>query len=378
MKKSVKHLIFLSLAAMSLLQSCGSGSAAGSASEEGEVIENSRLLSIRDNDGYSVVTITNPWDSLGSKNVIYLVDRDIEKAPEIPQGATKINVPVESTVLFSSTHASLLAELGKAGIIKGVCDKEYMLDPTVRKMIQEGKITDCGNTSSPNIEKLIKLKPEAVVLYGFESGTAPQQIARTGVPVIEAMEYMETTSLAECEWIKLYGRLVGKAKEADSIYAGVAKRYRELSAKTKSAKNRPKVIFDRIYGQSWNVPTSGSITGNMILDAGGENVFAEYSEHGSAQLSPEEVLLKGGDADIWMIRFYQEQPLTLSQLKKENDIYPLFKAFKTGNVYGANTLTGRVFEDGTFHPDLVLADYISVFHPELGVKPSRRYYEKVK
>ena len=79
-----------------------------------------------------------------------------------------------------------------------------------------------------------------------------------------------------------------------------------------------------------------------------------------------------------MIRFYQEQPLTLSQLKKENDIYPLFKAFKTGNVYGANTLTGRVFEDGTFHPDLVLANYISVFQPELGVKPSRRYYEKVK
>ena len=364
--------------AMPLLQSCGGGTATSSADKEGEVVEHARLLSIRDLDGYSVVTITNPWDSLGEKKVYWLVDRDAKDTPALPAGATKITVPVNSSAVFSSVHVSLLDELGSLDAVKGVCDKEYILDPKAKERIAKGEIADCGAAASPNIEKLIKLRPEMVLLYGFESGHAPQQIARTGVPVIEAMEYMEATPLAESEWIRLYGRLVGKGAKADSLYAETSRRYLELREKGRNAEKKPRVIFDRIYGQGWNVPTSGSITGHLIADAGGENVFNEYSDHGSTQLAPEEVLLKGGNADIWMIRYFQPDALTLADIAKENPIYRQFKPFLTGNVYGANTMTGTVFEDATFHPDMILADYISVFHPELGVTPPKRYFEKLK
>ena len=120
------------------------------------------------------------------------------------------------------------------------------------------------------------------------------------------------------------------------------------------------------------------MTGRLINDAGGLNPFAMRRESGSAHLTAEEVLYKAKDADIWLIRHFEPSGLSLSALKADNPIYAKFKAYKNGNVYGANTLKRPLFEDGAFHPQLVLEEMVRLLHPELTAPgDTLRYYRKL-
>ena len=120
------------------------------------------------------------------------------------------------------------------------------------------------------------------------------------------------------------------------------------------------------------------MTGAFIEDAGGANPFSAYSDAGNVRLSPEKVLVTGGDADIWFVRYAESDRLTLADMAKDNVLYTKFKAYRDGNVYGSDTRTSRVFEDASFHPQKVLANMVSILHPEIELPEAvNRYYEKL-
>ena len=48
-----------------------------------------------------------------------------------------------------------------------------------------------------------------------------------------------------------------------------------------------------------------------------------------------------------------------------------------GEIYGCNTATSTFYEDTPFHPDLLLRDFITIAHPELGLGDPQ-YFIKVK
>ena len=78
------------------------------------------------------------------------------------------------------------------------------------------------------------------------------------------------------------------------------------------------------------------------------------------------------------MRYNQKDPLTLSQLASGAGVNSQFKAFKEGNVYGCNTAYVPFYDETPFHPDLLLADMISIFHPELNIVPTKKYFSKLK
>lgn len=372
---SFKVATLISLFVM-LLSSC-TGRRASHDDSGDNILSESRLLSLADYDGYSVAKVKNAWDTLAPPAVYYLVERG--RDVEVPQGAVRIEVPVERSVVFSSVHTSLLSELGSMEKVVGVCDAEYIADPAIKDRIQKGLVADCGLISGPNREKIISSRPQLILMSAFQDGNLAAQMRQIGTPVVEGAEYMEFNPLARAEWMRFYGRLFGKGKEADARFEKLRSDYNAMSAKAKGAGNRPAVMFDMIYNGIWSQPTPESTTGRLIEDAGGRVLFSGNGTGGNVQLSPEKVLMQGKDADIWMVRYFGGGPLTLSKIESENPIYTKFKAFREGNVYGSDTQRSMVFEDASFHPDRILADMIRVLHPEIEIDPSLpRYYQRIE
>lgn len=373
-------LYFLPIMVMPLVAACGSAGGSNHAMPEGDTIPIKYVtnLTMVDYGDYIKADFRNPWDTTKNLQTFLLVPQDNELPTDLPKG-TVVRTPLRRSIVYTSVHNSLLEELGASEAVVGACDTKYIRKPSIRRRIDEGTIADCGTSMSPNIEKILQLKPDAILLSAFENSNDHNKVAQTGIPIIDCTDYMESSPLARAEWIKFFGRLYGKGNVADSIFEATEKSYLETKALVKDVKNRPIVLSDLIYGQSWGVPAAYSTTGVLIEDAGGKNPFDTFKTNGSVQLSPEEVLFKAKDADVWIFKYSQDIPVTLSQLAKDNPIYSKFKAYKNGNIYGCDTEGTPYFEDAAFHPHWILAEYVSMFHPELGdFNGNHHYYKNIQ
>ncbi len=373
-RKTISPIILFMV--LFLLQGCRGNSTVSSEGKEVE-LKYAENLAIKEFDGYTIAEVRNPWDTtkLLQKYVL------LEEGVDVPEGFTPaqtIRVPLKKSIVYSSVHNGLINELGAADAISGVCDAEYIYEPSLQSRIESGDIADCGNSMSPNIEKIIEVAPGAILLSPFENSGGHGKLSQAGIPIIECADYMETSPLARSEWMKFYGRLYGKKEQADSMFSETERQYLELKEIAKSTTTRPKVLMDRIYGQSWNLPAGKSTMGMMLVDAGGVNPFGDVKVSGSLQLSPEKVLYQAQDVDIWLIRFAYD-PITLKSLGEDKELYTKFKAYKEKNVYGSDSSKTRIFEDVAFHPQWLLSNLISLFHPEAEIpEGGKSYFVKIE
>ena len=373
MKKLTLYILPL---ACLFLAACGGKTK--STEDNGNIFKYSENIKVEDRDGYSIASVRNPWDTAKLLAKYYLVPDSLPlpKGVNLKDGKV-VRTPVKSAVVYSNVHVSLIDELGSLSAIKGICDSEYITDSAAIAGIRNKIITDCGNSSSPNLERIMALKPDIILLSPYENSNGHGKLENLGVSIIEGADYTESSPLARAEWMRFYGRLFGRGATADSLFASAEKDYNDIKGRMGNIKSRPAVIFDGVYGQVWNVPTSRSVTGHIIQDAGGINPFSDYSKAGSEALSPEQVVYKAGDADYWFVRYFSPTDIKSSDWVSQDKVYKNFKAVKTGNLYGSNTTYSGVFDDAAFHPHLILADIASILHPELDIKPIKEYYHRL-
>ncbi len=374
--------IFLIIAVLSALVSCKGGGTA-SFSEENIELSYAKLIEIRQGDGYVVADVWNPWKEDGSKKEkddkvllhrYVLVPSDGEMPENLPQGEL-IRTPLKKSVVYTSVHTSLFDELGNYDAIKGVCDKEYMYLDKISRDVANGKIIDCGLGTSPDLEKIIDLNPDAILLSPFENAGSYGKLGKLGIPIIECADYMENSALGRAEWMRFYGMLIGKEKEADSLFLAVETDYNATKALVKDAKHKPTVVTEKKYGSTWYVAGANSTVGGLLRDAGANYVFNDEPTSGSVPYSPEVVFDRAQQADIWMFKYNQAVDITSEQLSMEWGNYSKMKAFRNGNVYHCNLSLVPFYEETPFHPNVLLKDYVKIFHPEVLKDYQLRYYK---
>lgn len=350
-----------------LLSACGGGSKTSSLQAEGDTIrmKYSSLLQIVKHADYTVVTIRNPWDTLKVLHTYLLADREKPLPEHLPEG-TIVRTPLQKSVIYSSVHCSLWSELDELKGIGGVCGLEYIKLPQIQEGCRNGGIVNVGNSMNPDIERIIDLRPDAILLSPFENSGGYGRVGKLNIPIIECADYMETSALGRAEWMRLYGLLLGKEAQADSLFAGIEKEYLTLTQQVKSQNlKRPTVISEMKNSSAWYIPGGNSTMGRLYQDAGADYVFAYLSNSGSVPLAFETVFDRGGNADIWLIKYNQPQDKTYSELERDYAPYARFKAFQDRKVYGCNTNHVPFYEESPFHPELLLKDLIKIFHPEL-------------
>lgn len=362
-----------------LLSACGGGSKTSSLQAEGDTIrmKYSSLLQIVKHADYTVVTIRNPWDTLKVLHTYLLADREKPLPEHLPEG-TVVRTPLQKSVIYSSVHCSLWSELDELKGIGGVCGLEYIKLPQIQEGCRNGSIVNVGNSMNPDIERIIDLRPDAILLSPFENSGGYGRVGKLNIPIIECADYMETSALGRAEWMRLYGLLLGKEAQADSLFASIEKEYLTLTQQVKSQNlKRPTVISEMKNSSAWYIPGGNSTMGRLYQDAGADYVFAYLSNSGSVPLAFETVFDRGGNADIWLIKYNQPQDKTYSELERDYAPYARFKAFQDRKVYGCNTNHVPFYEESPFHPELLLKDLIKIFHPELLPDYDLKYFSNL-
>lgn len=325
---------------------------------------------------YTLVSVKNPWDTARILQSYILVDKDKELPSNLPEG-TVVRTPLSEVAAYSTIHCSSLNELDAVNIIKGVCEPQYISLEAIQNGLKGERIVDLGMSSSPDIEKVIMLSPEAIFVTPI-SGQAYGNIEKTKIPMIETTDYTESDPLGRAEWIRFYSLFIGKEQLADSLFAITEKNYNDIKNSVAKVAKRPSVFTDMRYQNSWNMPGGKSYAANMLADAGANYLWSDNESTTFLPLSFESVLDKAGDADIWLIKYFAPSDMTYESLKREYKPYSYFKAFKQQNVYGCNASNTTFFEDLPIHPDYILKDMAHAFHPELFEGYEPRYYKKLE
>ena len=324
---------------------------------------------------YTEVSVVNPWDSTQLLQKYILIDKTKEVPANLPKG-TIVKIPLENVVAYSTIHCSTLDELNAIGIVKGVCEPEYIKTKEIIDGVANGTISVLGKASDPDIEKIIMLNPDAIWASPI-SGQTYGNITKTKIPIIETPDYTESHPLGRAEWIRFYSLFVGKEQLADSLFDATVKSYNGIKSLVAKRENKPRMLTDTRYMGSWNMPGGKSYMANMLTDAGGIYPWADDNTATFLPLSFETVLDKAGDADVWLIRYYAPTDMTYKSLEKEYKPYSYFEAYKKRNVWGCNTMYSPYYEDLPIHPDYILKDFAAIFHPDLFPDYTPQYYKRL-
>ena len=371
-KMTIRISAALLLAAM--IFSCGDRTTDG----ESVGMRYARYLSISDCGSYTVADITNPWDTARLLHRYILVPQDSPLPQDIPQG-TLVRTPIDRIIVYSSVHASIIDALGASDRIAGVCEPEYMTCRAVLDGVAEGRITDCGSSVSPSIERIAGAGGQVIIASPFQNGSYGAA-GKLGIPIIEAADYMENDPLGRTEWIRLFGLLLDCTDRADSLFRAAETGYNSIRDSVArhirdNGAHRPTLLAERKYGASWDVPGGASYMVRIYTDAGADYIFSGTTTSANVNMSFENVLREGIDADIWVLKYWSPRPMTYASLEAEYSLYSRFKAFQNRQVYGCNTYSSTYYDDIVLHPSWILEDLAAVFHPDLFPDREQRYFK---
>ncbi|MGM9811566.1 MAG: ABC transporter substrate-binding protein [Muribaculaceae bacterium] len=323
--------------------------------------DEARLIDISSCDGYSIVTISDPWNAGKTLHTYVLVPKNQHMPESLPEGSV-IRTPVNNALVYSSVHAQVIKDLGKVSAVRGICDAEYYKIPEITRGLKNGTVLNVGSSMAPSLEKIIALKPEVIVLSPFHNG-GYGALANIGIPILECADYMEESPLGRAEWIKLFGILFGEETKADSIFASSKKEYLAIKDSVKTATSRPKVITEMLTSGVWFVPGGKSYMAKILSDAGAVYPWSDNNDSGSLQLDIAQVLDKASDADVWLIK--SSTVTSCSDLQNANPLNAKFRALANANVWVCDPQATTLFEEFPFHPERLLKEYALIFHPEL-------------
>ena len=433
--------IFGALLALLVLTACQGGKTTAGEAEEGDTLKMkyAKLLTIvkygekgtasSDKDAedaeyqYAEVNVANPWKAGTLLHRYILIPKGKEGDKTVTRLALQrtsgmgcttdtVRTPVERSAVFIAPHCQLMYELGCQQAIRGVCDLNYINIPDVRKRAAsagkassgnassgnassgnassgnasaQNSIVDCGSSMAPDIERIIALKPEAILVSPFENSGGYGKLDKLHIPIIEAADYMESSPLGRAEWMKFYDMLFGKDKnisttvagkaseatlpascelKADSLFAKIEKEYLKLKAEAGKLPKGLSILTERKTGNVWYVPGGQSTIGILLKDANARYIFSDDKHSGSLPMSPEQILAKGSQVDVWAFKYFGGAPLSQVQLLQEYDGYKALAAFSRGNIYQVDTSTVPYFELTSFHPELLLREFIILAHGE--------------
>lgn len=295
----------------------------------------------------------------------YYLFNDSATIPDHLANKTIIRTPVKSAVAFSSTQWSVFQKLGEIYRVKGILESNYTKNEEILALVAEGRITDVGMSTNVNAEKLINIQPD-LILYTPYPGIDFSHLGElSGATMLSFPDYLESHPLGRAEWMKVVGLLCGKEKETKEWFDNVARRYETLSERCSSVEAKPTVFSDLPFENQWYVPGGKSYIAKIFADAGGDYIWKDNESAGSLHIDAESVLLKAQQADFWRVINSYDTPFTYERLEKENELYPLFKAFEKRQLLVCDVRECGYFEKSQYEPDVLLADFIYHFHPEL-------------
>lgn len=331
------------------------------AAEGKNMMRYARNVTVCEKDYGYLMEVICPWDTTLSLGKFALVK---DSTAKVGEELTRIQLPVRSVVSFSATQWAVFLRLGEIGRVKGILEGRFVTDTTMKALLAQEKVYDIGTEAAADIERMIQIQPD-ILLYSpyFDGNQGGLNI--TGAALFPFADYMENTPLGRAEWIRVIGILAGCEDKADAWFDDIERRYNALSTLCANVKCRPTVFSDLAFNGQWYVAGGRSYIAKLFADAGADYIWKDNPSTASVPMDAESILAKAQKADYWRVINSNPFPMTYESLAKESPVYPLFDAFKNRQIIVCDIMKTGYFEQSQCEPDLLLADFIHFFHPEL-------------
>jgi len=335
-----------------------------------------------DHGDFKLLTVYDPWQNSRNVTFSYVLAEQEHLIPDSLKAFPFIKTPVSRVITLSTTHVAMIDQLGKSETIKGVSGSGFIYNRRVRELINAGEVRDVGYDQGLNYETIVSLDPDVLFMYGVESSvrTTSDKLEELGVSVVYCGEYLETHPLGKAEWIRFFSQFYNMEEQADQFFNRVDSTYQSLVELAAHQADKPTVLTGLPWKDTWYMAGGESFAARLIGDAGGIFLWNDNQSTQAIPLDLESVYARAVGADIWI---NPGAANTLHELNRFDQRFQEIPVLRAGMVYNNNARMSDkggndYWESGTIHPDLVLADLITVFHPDLLTDHRFIYYRKLK
>ncbi len=324
------------------------------------------------------VVILDPMEPQDTVAVYLLVPRQDVGNVTHRSNERVIPIPVRSVVCLGLSGIGALEVLNQQASIVGVESVTRLYDSELNERLKARTLDTLGRGKNINARKIKELDPDIILwspLPGNSRSTIPP--AEFASRVVISYDIYERTPLGRAEWLKFIGLLMGKGRTADSLFPFRASRYEMLRLIAKSRPERPQVVFAQRGEDGWKIPTPAGYADHLLHDANSTFSTLKGSIVGFT-LSSQELLRRYRDAEYWLS---WEIP-GIQSLEQFGEVDPevrSIKAFRNGQVYLNARLVdiqggNQYWEQGWYHPDLILQDLVYILHPSLQPRGTAHNY----
>ena len=382
MKKLIRH-IFIGLSGL-LLFSCTGGKTTSDNISSAIIPTDSlsmitpvhaRGFNVSYLEDMTLLDINDPENKEAEQFHFALVGRDFNGS--LPEGYTRLNIPIETAICMTSLQLSNFLKLGIPEKVVGITSTRHLHNEQMNQQLKTGKTHKIGIEGNFDNEVIMAINPDIIFISPFKRG-GYDAIRDVDIPMLPHLGYKELTPLGQAEWIKVVGLLTGNPAEANSIFQSIEQRYNELKSLVDTVSARPTVFSGEMRGGNWYAVGGNSFLAQLFRDAGGDYFLKDNKESGGVTLDYETVYTNAAHADYWRIVNSYDGDYSYDVLKEQDKRYMDFDAWRKHGVIYCNMKEVPFYEKMPVEPEVVLSDFIHVFHPDVLPDHEPRYYHLLK
>ena len=250
-----------------------------------------------------------------------------------------IRIPVRNVCLASSSVADLFLQLDALDAIRlsSTAASGWRL-PAVADAMEREAILYAGKYSAPDYELILTENCDLVIenTMILHSPAVREKLEMLGLPVLVEYSSYEPHPLGRVEWIKLYGLLTGREKEAVRFFEEQVASLASLQDLEKTGK---KAAFFYIGSNgSVIVRKPSDYVSKMIELAGGTYPFTDIPDDGTAlstmNMQMESFFAQAKDCDVLIYNSTVDGGISsLEELVQKSPLLAEFDAVRNGQVW---------------------------------------------
>ncbi len=308
---------------------------------------------VRDSANVRLVTV-------GEHDLFALVNSE---DVQVPDNYIKVCVPIKRTICMTMLQLSNFTALDAHDVVTGLTGTKNLFNQDIQARVKDGRIVKIGMEGNFDTEMVLAAHPDVIFVSPFKRG-GYEPVKETGITLVPHLGYKELHPLGQAEWIKFVGMFIGKEKEAHDIFAGIEERYNRLKEQASQVARRPTVFSGEMHGGTWHAVGGKNYLAQIFRDAGADYVIDDEETAGE-NLEFEKMYALAAHADYWRILNSYPGDFSYEALKASEPRNELFKAFKERQVIYCNMKQTPYYEQSPVKPDVLLKDFVAIFHPEL-------------
>lgn len=313
-------------------------------------------------NGMRLVDVKDPQKGK-SKTYHFALVNGSGKGVTIPNGYTRIDVPIKRTILMTMLQLSNFTALNAHDVVKGITGTKNLFNKDILERVKRGEIVKIGMEGNFDPELVMAANADVIFISPFKRG-GYDAIKESGVTLVPHLGYKELDPLGQAEWIKFVGMFIGKEKEASKTFEDIETRYNTLKSKAAKSTERPTIFSGEMHGGNWHAVGGKNYLAQIFRDAGADYVINDENT-GGIPIEFESIYAKAVNADYWRILNSFNGEFSYEALLKSEPRNALFKAYNDKKVIYCNMKRQAYYEISPVEPDKVLADFVAIFHPEL-------------